>query len=104
MEQNRNGEIRKSEPIMSPTDKGRAPAATFRGAVREKCFICGAPVGEQCFCKIYRKQAEPVVLCCPSCTAQYLESARTPADAREAELLQYEKSVHWFIGEEKLSP
>ena len=66
-----------------------------------KCFVCSDPIGEQCFCKIHRKDGGPTMLCCPDCTIQYLYSARTPADEREQELRVYEKSTHFFIGEDE---
>ena len=86
---------------MNSTSNHEPPATAIRGVAREKCVVCGDLVGERCFCRIYRKQGEPVVLCCPSCSLQYFESARPPANAREEELLKYEKAVHLFVGEEK---
>ena len=41
------------------------------------------------------------MLCCPSCTIQYIDSARPPADNAEEELRAYEKSIYFFIGEDK---
>jgi hypothetical protein len=41
------------------------------------------------------------MLCCPSCTIQYLDSAYPPADIREEELRAHEKNNHFFIGEYK---
>jgi hypothetical protein len=41
------------------------------------------------------------MLCCPSCAIQYLDSARPPEDNAEEELRAYEKSTHFFIGEDK---
>lgn len=41
------------------------------------------------------------MLCCPSCTIQYLDARRAPADLREQELQAYENSSHFFIGEKK---
>jgi len=76
-------------------------AATFSGAAAEKCLVCGDPIGENCFCKIHPKQGGPTLLCCPSCAVQYIDSARPPADGREEELRAYEKSTHFFIGENK---
>ena len=73
----------------------------FNGAVPHKCIICGDSTAERCFCKIHRKEGEPVMLCCPSCTIQYLNSARPPVDNREEELRACEKNFHFFIGENK---
>ena len=41
------------------------------------------------------------MLCRPSCTIQYIESARPPANDREEELRACEKSTRFFIGEDK---
>lgn len=41
------------------------------------------------------------MLCCPSCTVQYIDSARPPEDDREQELRASEKSTRFFIGEDK---
>jgi hypothetical protein len=42
-----------------------------------------------------------MLLCCPSCTIQYIDSARPPADSRGEELRAYEKNTYFFIGEDK---
>ena len=86
---------------MNSSDNHGPRAAQFNGAVRQKCLVCDDPLGENCFCKFHRKEAGPVLLCCPSCTIQYIDSARPPADSREEELRAYEKSTHFFIGEDK---
>ena len=41
------------------------------------------------------------MLCCPSCTIQYIDSARPPANDHEEELRACEKSTRFFIGEDK---
>jgi len=66
-----------------------------------KCIVCGDPVLDRCFCRINREQGGPILLCCPSCAIQYLESARVPASTQEEEFSAREKSVHLFIGEDK---
>ncbi len=76
-------------------------AAQFTGAVPAKCLVCGNPIGEQCFCRIQREAGDPITLCNPNCTMQYLDSARPPADEHEQALRAYEKTVHLFIGEDK---
>lgn len=87
--------------IMSSAKDHGPRAAEFRGANPDKCLVCGDPIGEHCFCKIHRKEGGPIMFCCPDCAMQYLDSARVPADPREQELLACEKSVHFFIGEDK---
>jgi hypothetical protein len=89
-----------SRSINSSDDRGPR-AVQLNGAVRQKCPVCDDPIGENCFCKIHRKEGGPILLCCPSCAVQYLDSARPPADSREEELRAYEKSTHFFIGEDK---
>lgn len=79
---------------------GHEPEVQLNGAP-QKCVICGDPTAERCFCKIHRKEGGPVLLCCPSCTIQYLDSKRPPADSREEELRAGEKNFHFFIGENK---
>ncbi len=86
---------------MTSTNDHQPRAAQFSGAVPQKCLVCGDPIGERCFCKIHRKEGEPIMLCCPDCTIQYIDSAGAPADSREEELRAYEKSTHFFIGEDK---
>lgn len=71
------------------------------GTVRQKCPVCDHPIGENCFCKIHREEAGTIMLCCPSCAIQYLDSARPPADSHEAELRASEKTTRFFIGEDK---
>lgn len=86
---------------MNSGDARQSSAAQLNGASRGKCLVCGDPIGEQCFCKLHPSEGAPVMFCCPSCAIQYLESTRTPADSREAELRGYEKSTHFFIGVDK---
>ena len=74
----------------------KARAAQFSRAEPNKCFICGDPIGERCFCKIHRKEAEPIVLCCPDCLLQYYEAKEDHADIREQELKRYEDSFLLF--------
>ncbi len=90
-----------SNAIMNPNENHQPPALATSIGAREKCLVCGEPIGERCFCRIYRNPAAPVALCCPSCSMQYLYSARDPVDDREAELLKQEKSVHLFVGDDK---
>jgi hypothetical protein len=86
---------------MNSTDDREPRAAQFSGTVGENCLVCGGPIGDRCFCKIHRKQGAPILLCCPLCAVQYIDSARAPADSREEELRACEKSTHYFIGEDK---
>ena len=86
---------------MNATDDREPRTAQFNGAVaRQKCPVCDDPIGEKCFCKIHRNGG-PIMLCCPSCAIQYIDSARPPADGYEEELRAYEKNTHFFIGEDK---
>lgn len=85
---------------MNSAPRHEPPARPFTGAVPGKCFVCGDPVGERSFCQIPRPGAGPIVLCCPDCLMQYLDSGCVP-DTREEELRSYEKSLHFFIGENK---
>jgi hypothetical protein len=87
--------------IMHSADDREPSAAQFSGAAREKCLVCDDPIRDRCFCKIHRKEGGPILLCCPSCAVQYIDSARPPADSREEELRANEKSTHFFIGEDK---
>jgi len=86
---------------MNSADNRETRAAQFSGAVRENCLVCGGPIGDRCFCKIHRNQGPPILLCCPLCALQYIESAQAPADSREEELRACEKSPHFVIGEGK---
>ena len=86
---------------MNSTDNHEPRATQFSGAAPQKCLVCDDPIGDRCFCKIQREQEAPILLCCPSCTIQYIEAARAPADDREEKLRAYEKSTHFFIGEDK---
>ena len=76
-------------------------AAQFDRAVPQKCFVCGDPVGDRCFCQIRRKEEGPIMLCSPNCTIEYLDSAQALVDMDEQELRAFEKSVHLFVGEDK---
>lgn len=84
----------------SPNDR-EPNAAELKDAGPHKCLVCDDPIGERCFCKIHYKEGGPILLCCPSCAVQYIDSARPPADSREEELRDREKSTHFFIGEDK---
>src|SRR5260221_4485807 len=84
---------------MNSPDNHEPRAVELGGAVPRTCFVCGDPVGEHCFCRIHQEQGEPIMLCCPSCTFQYIDSRRVP-DMREQELRTCENSVNFFIGEE----
>ncbi len=44
------------------------------------------------------------MLCCPSCTIQYLDSARAPAHIHEQEFRKYENGLHLLIAEDKPWP
>lgn len=41
------------------------------------------------------------MLCCPDCTAQYIDAGRVPTDTCEQELRAYEQRLYFFIGEDK---
>ena len=86
---------------MNSVNDYESRAAQFSGAARDKCLVCDHPIGERCFCKIHREEERPIILCCPYCAIQYLDTARTTADDREQQLRAYEKSTHFFIGEDK---
>jgi hypothetical protein len=86
---------------MNSADDRESRAAQFNGAAPEKCLVCDDPIGDRCFCKIHRKEGGPIMLCCPDCVIQHLDATRSPADSREEELRAYEKSTHFFIGEDK---
>jgi hypothetical protein len=86
---------------MNSSDDREPRAVQSNGAVHQKCPVCNDPIGENGFCKFYRKEGGPIVLCCPSCAIQYLDSARVPVDIYEEELRAYEKNTHFFIGEDK---
>jgi len=88
---------------MNFSDDREPRTAQLNRAVREKCVVWGDPIGEQCLCKIHYKKGGPIMLCCPSCAVQYLDSERSPADDREQELRGFEKNTHFFIGEHKPS-
>jgi hypothetical protein len=92
---------RNSKQVMSSADNGAPRAAQTDGAIPQNCLICRDPIGDRCFCKIHRKEDSPILLCCPSCVIQYIDSARPPADTTEKELRDYEKNCHFFIGDNK---
>jgi len=87
--------------IMNSTSDAETRAPQIKGAASQKCVVCADPIGDQCFCKIPSKEGGPIMLCCPSCVIQYIESARPPANSAEEELRAYEKSSHLFIGDDK---
>lgn len=77
-------------------------AGQLSGNAAEKCFVCKYVIQQPCFCRIFRKEGAPILLCCPDCTIQYIDSTRVPSDSFEEELLAYEKkSDHFFVGEPK---
>ena len=87
---------------MDSSDDRERRTVQFNGALdHQQCFVCDDPIGENCFCKVHRKEGGPIRLCCPSCAIQYIDSARPPADSAEEELRAYEKSTHFFMGEDK---
>jgi hypothetical protein len=86
---------------MNSNDDHEPRAAQVTGGDQQKCLICRDPIGERCFCKIPRNEGGPILLCCPDCTIQYIDSTRPPADFIEQELRAYENSSHFFIGEDK---
>lgn len=68
----------------------------------QKCFICKYVIQEPCFCRIFRNDGAPILLCCPDCTVQYIDSTHVPSDPLEEELRSYEKkSDRLFVGENK---
>ena len=79
----------------------KAPAAPLQGSVPDKCFVCHYPVVEPCFCKIPRAEGGPIMLCCPDCVMQHLDATCDSMDPQQQELRAYERSVHFFIGEDK---
>ena len=86
---------------MNSADHLEPRAAQGNGALRQKCLVCSDPIEEHCFCKIHQNESGPLILCCPSCAIQYLDAARPPVDSQEEELRRYERSTHFFIGEDK---
>ncbi|PWU11958.1 MAG: hypothetical protein C5B50_22375 [Verrucomicrobia bacterium] len=87
--------------IMNSAFNGESRVAQSNGAVPQKCPVCADPITESCFCKINRPDGRTIMLCCPSCAIQYIDSARPPANSAEEELRAFEKNDHFFIGEEK---
>ena len=67
-------ESRKQKTMNSSKDNKQG-AAKSGGTVQEKCFICGDPVGDRWFCRIYREKRGPITLCRPNCAIRYLDSA-----------------------------
>ena len=86
---------------MNSTNGHEPRAAQYNRADREKCLVCGDPIGEQCFCKFHPAEGAPVMFCCPSCAIQYIDSRQAPADGPEKELHTYEKTTHFFVGPDK---
>jgi len=86
---------------MTSADDREPRPAQSNGAVRQKCLVCGDPVGENCFCTIHRKEGGPILVCCPDCAIQYMDSARPPTNDAEDEMRACEKRSHFFIGEKK---
>jgi hypothetical protein len=86
---------------MNSAHNSEPRSAQSTRAVLQKCVVCGDPIGESGLYKIHRKEGEPTLLCCPDCAIQYIYLARPPADGAEEELRAYEKSTHFFIGEDK---
>lgn len=70
------------------------------GAVPQKCALCGHSTLNHCFCRIHRDAADPILLCCPDCLVQYLDSATAPADHPERDLRACEKKFHFLMREE----
>jgi hypothetical protein len=86
---------------VNSTNDQEPAAGRFSDTAPEKCFVCKYLIQEPCFCRIFREQGAPILLCCPDCTIQYIDSTRVPSDPLEEELLAYEKRNHFFIGEDK---
>jgi len=68
--------------------------------VPQKCFICGDPVRENCFCRVHCGGG-PIMLCCPGCVIQYCDAAKNPEEFREREIRASENSFQFFVGEKK---
>jgi hypothetical protein len=87
---------------MNSANDQRPAAGQFSNTAPQKCFVCKYVIEEPCFCRIFRTEEAPILLCCPECTNQYIDSTRIPADSFQEELLAYEKkSNHFFIGANK---
>lgn len=86
---------------MNSVDNRGSRAAQFDGAAPLKCLVCGDPIGDRCFCKIHRKEEGPILLCCPTCTLQYIDSTPPAAEDREQDLRAYEKITPFFVGDGK---
>jgi len=93
--------MRAESTIMNSAKDHEPRTARFSGAIPQTCFVCGDPVGEQCFCRIHREDEGPIMLYCPDCTIQYLDSARVPFAPLEPELRACENSTHFLIGEHR---
>jgi hypothetical protein len=85
---------------MNSANDQEPAAGRFSDTAPVKCFVCKYLIQEPCFCRIFREQGAPILLCCPDCTIQYIDSTRPPADFFEQELRAYENSSHFFIGED----
>jgi hypothetical protein len=86
---------------MNSANDQAPPAAHFSKTAQQICFICKYVIQDPCFCRIFREEAPPILLCCPDCAIQYIDSTRIPSDPLEEELLAYEKRNHFFIGQDK---
>jgi len=106
LNENSNG---RDHPVAAP-NRGLEPFSSAEASPlhvdggADKCLVCGKPIEERCFCKLYPTDRGPIALCCPSCAIQYIESARAPSENGEEELRGYEKKMVFFIGEEKPWP
>ena len=86
---------------MNATNNHEAHAAQLYRDIADKCFVCGDRIGECCFCRIHRKEGGAVLLCCPSCAIQYIDSTQTPSERLERERRECENDLRLFVGEEK---
>jgi len=85
---------------MNASDNHAPNTSQLSGAVSQKCFICGDPVGENCFCRI-PDAGGPIMLCCPGGVIQYCDAAQNPEAIREQNLGASENGFHFFVGENK---
>jgi hypothetical protein len=82
--------------ILNSPNRVAPLAAQFGRPISQKWCFCGDSVGEQCFCQIPREEGEPITLCCPGCTIQYLDSVAV-SDIQQPQLNVLENSMHCFI-------
>ena len=87
--------------VMEPAHDAEPLAARFSRTVPPKCFVCNGSIGDRCFCKIPRQEGEPIMLCCPTCSIQYLDSARAPAITREPELRGSQNGLPVSVAEDE---